>query len=135
MQIINIIGRKRRKREEQESSLTNILESVYREESAESDSVSSGWVRDLVTEMMSYNETEDPEPGPHTDSCLARTWRCVSGSVEDLLHHLDSDTSVVTVIQSVLARLVFHGTNTSMWTSAMRIPKVRPQDLTCSDLT
>lgn len=129
MQIINIIGRKRRKREDQDFSLTNILESVYREESAESDSVSSGWVRDLVTEMMSYNETEDLEPGPgsDTDSCLARTWRCVSGSVEDLLHHLDSDLSVVTVIQSVLARLVFHGTNTSMWTSAMRIPKVRPR--------
>ena len=110
MQIINIIGRKSRKREEREESWTEILESVGREKFD--------------------NLLHDTEPQPQTEPnpCLLEMWRCMSGGVEDLLQYLDdTDLSLMTVAQSVLGRVVFHGASSSMWSSVMRIPQVGPQ--------
>ena len=124
MQIINIIGRKRRKREETTFWLADLLETVDREQfdinhDGDSQSGTTSWLLRLLT------DTDQGQPAPEVDSCLRRTWRCVSGSVEDLLHHLDDkELSVVSVVQSVLARMVFHGAQNSMWMSVMRIPQV-----------
>ena len=99
MQIINIIGRKRRKREESEASWTEVLESVGREQ---------------FDKILHYTEPpaqSDSEP----NSCLLEMWRCMSGGLEDLLQYLDdTDLSVMAVAKSLLARVVFRGANTSM---------------------
>ena len=105
MQIINIIGRKRRKREESQASWTEILQSLGGEQ---------------FEQIPHYSE---PEPEPN--SCLLELWRCMSGEMEDLLQYLDhTNTSPMALAQSLLARLVFRGANTSMWFSVMKIPQV-----------
>ena len=112
MQIINIIGRKRRKREESEVSWVEILESVG---------------RDKLDQILHSTETE-PQPQPEPNSCLLAMWRCTSGGLEDLLQYLDhTHLSIMGLAKSVLARLVFRGANTSLWLSVMRIPQVGPQ--------
>lgn len=112
MQIINIIGRKRRKREESEASWTEILESVGKEQ---------------FEKILHYTEPQS-QPGTEPNSCLLEMWRCMSRGVEDLLQYLDdTDLSMMAVAKSMLARVVFRGANTSMWFSVMRIPQVGPQ--------
>ena len=111
MQIINIIGRKRRKREESEASWTEVLESVGREQ---------------LDKILHYTEPQ-PQSNTEPNSCLLELWRCMSGGLEDLLQYLDhTHLSLMTVAQSLLARVVFRGANTSMWLSVMRIPQVGP---------
>ena len=112
MQIINIIGRKRRKREESEASWTEILESLGREK---------------LEQILQSTETK---PQTEPNSCLLEMWRCMSGGLEDLLQYLDhSHLSLMGLAKSVLARLVFRGANTSLWLSVMRIPQVGPQPM------
>ena len=117
MQIINIIGRKRRKREESEVSWTEILESLGREQ---------------FHNILHHTE---PQSEPEPNSCLLEMWRCVSGGMEDLLQYLDhTHLSLVDGAKSMLARLVFRGANTSMWSSLMRIPQVGPHTTGMPDL-
>ena len=72
----------------------------------------------------------DPEPNEDKDAnktdseCLVELWKCLSGTLEDVVRVIHSRSSILTSVQTVFAKIAFHGPHRSLWESLMSVPKV-----------
>ena len=117
---------KRRKREANNNDV--IVEAIDEFQNQNIVEDNTSYISSILGSFQDF--LKDPDPydddggNKHDGECIVELWKCMSGTLEDVVRIMDSKSSLLTSIQSVLAKVTFHGRQRSLWESLMSVPKV-----------